>query len=73
MPPFDRSTAAAAGLALATLFVPAAAFAQAPESERPPAPGQFEGTLLPAGSSILPEADERTYAQTRVETPGFTF
>jgi phosphate-selective porin OprO/OprP len=72
MHPFDRLAAAAASLVLGALLAPAAAFAQAPESERPPAPGQFEGATLPAGGSILPEADERTYARTRLETPGFT-
>lgn len=75
MPRIAQSTLAAArcGLAAVVLqIVPTAAFAQTPESERPPAPGQFEGVPLPAGGTILPEADERTYARTRVEVPGFT-
>ena len=68
-------SAAASRLSVATVLMLAAgsAVAQAPESELPPARGQFEGELLPAGTSpLLPEQTERTYRATRVETRGFT-
>jgi phosphate-selective porin OprO/OprP len=57
----------------ALILVAGAALAQAPESELPPRPGQFEGALLPSGgSSVLPEQTEQLYRATRVETRGFT-
>ncbi len=69
MPHSLPSRFAAAMLALAAS---ASALAQAPESDRPAAPGAAEGEPLPSGGLRLPEPDARTYAATRVETPGFT-
>lgn len=70
MPPLLRHGACAAALA-ASLVQPARA--QAPESELPPAPGQYEGALLPtAGNTVLPDVDPGFYRRLQLATPNFT-
>ena len=70
MPPLSPSGACAAALSVALVGT---AFAQAPESELPPAPGQYEGSLLPVtGGSLLPDPDPSFYRRLQLATPNFT-
>lgn len=58
--------------ALAATFMNAA-LAQAPYSELPPAPGQYEGELLPTvGGSLLPDVEPSFYRRLQLATPNFT-
>jgi phosphate-selective porin OprO/OprP len=60
-------------LALAAALAPSAARAQAPETEGPPPPGAFEGTMPPPlPGALLPDPGESTYRMSSVETSWFT-
>jgi phosphate-selective porin OprO/OprP len=71
MHPHPRTVRCATALAVGAIA--AASWAQAPESELPPEPGQFEGATLPRGRGLgLPEVSDRRQAQNQVEERGFT-
>jgi phosphate-selective porin OprO and OprP len=61
-------------LSVALLSIAPGAYAQAPESERPPEPGRLEGALpdAPATGFLLPDLAPSGIASLRVETPAFT-